>query len=235
MKNTYLTGGVMTLLIIGLLTTTVNLNAQDEESSSPFSVGGDFVSSYLWRGTKFGTGPAIQPYVELGLGNFAIGGWGSYCFTTNEAAEADLYLSYGFDFGLSIGMTDYYFPGSDYFDYSTESGSHAFEINLGYEIEGFSLAANYFLNEAGGAGTAGGDMYFEAGYSFGSFGFVLGAGNGWHTMEADPDESDFNVCNIGVTASTELQVTDSFALPVSGALILNPDTEQFHVVVGISF
>ena len=235
MKNTYLTGGVMTLLIIGFLTTSVNLNAQDEESSSPFSVGGDFVSSYLWRGTKFGTGPAIQPYVELGLGNFAIGGWGSYCFTGDEAAEADLYFSYGFDFGLSIGMTDYYFPGSEYFDYSTATGSHAFEINLGYEYEGLSLAANYFLNEAGGAGTAGGDMYFEAGYSFGSFGFVLGAGNGWHTMEADPDESDFNVCNIGVTASTDIQVTDSFSIPVSGALILNPDTEQFHVVVGISF
>jgi len=235
MKYNYLTGGVMTLLIIGLMTTSLNLNAQDEESSSPFSVGGDLVSSYLWRGTKFGTGPAIQPYVELGLGNFAIGGWGSYCFTTNEAAEADLYLSYGFDFGLSIGMTDYYFPGTPYFDYSTETGSHAFEINLGYETGGLSLAANYFLNEAGGAGTMGGDMYFEAGYSFGSFGFVLGAGNGWHTVEADADESDFNVCNIGVTASKDIKVTDSFSLPVSGALILNPDTEQFHVVVGISF
>jgi hypothetical protein len=235
MKYNYLTGGVMTLLILGLMTASLKLNAQDEESSSPFSVGGDLVSSYLWRGTKFGTGPAIQPYVELGLGNFAIGGWGSYCFTTNEAAEADLYLSYGFDFGLSIGMTDYYFPGSEYFDYSTATGSHAFEINLGYETGGLSLAANYFLNEAGGAGTMGGDMYFEAGYSFGSFGFVLGAGNGWHTMEADADESDFNVCNIGVTASKDIKVTDSFSLPVNGALILNPDTEQFHVVVGISF
>ena len=234
MKRTQLTTGAMTLLIAMMIILPDNLNAQ-EESSSPFSVGGDLVSSYLWRGTKFGTGPAIQPYVELGLGNFSIGGWGSYCFTTDEAAEADLYFSYGFDFGLSIGMTDYYFPGSDYFDYSTATGSHAFEINLGYEYEGLSLGANYFVNEAGGAGTMGGDMYFEAAYSFDSFGFLLGAGNGWHTMEADPDESDFNVCNIGVTASTEIKVTDSFSIPVNGALILNPDTEQFHVVVGISF
>ncbi|MDF1574302.1 MAG: hypothetical protein P1P86_03815 [Bacteroidales bacterium] len=204
-------------------------------SSSPFSVGGDFVSSYLWRGTRFGTGPAIQPYVELSLGNFSAGGWGSYCFTTNEAAEADLYLSYGFDFGLRIGVTDYYFPGSDYFDYSAESGNHAFEVNLGYEIKGLSLSANYFLNEAGGAGTAGGDLYFEAAYGFDSFCFVLGAGNGWHTMEVTAGESDFNICNIGVTASSEIQVTDSFSLPLSGALILNPDTEQFHVVIGNSF
>ena len=245
MKRTHLTRGVLSLLITLLITLPFNLNGQEEEpgsragqsqSSSPFSVGGDFVSSYLWRGTKFGTGPAIQPYMELGLGNFSIGGWGSYCFTGDEAAEADLYLFYGFDFGLSIGMTNYYFPGSEYFDYSTATGSHAFEINLGYEIGGLSLGANYFLNKAGGAGTAGGDMYFEVAYGFDSFGVVLGAGNGWHTVEPiSSDESDFNICNIGVTACTEIKVTDSFSLPVIGALLLNPDTEQFYVVVGISF
>ncbi len=235
MKKSPLFVGVIVLLMVSMIFTPGNLNAQQEDSSSPLSVGGDLVSSYLWRGTKFGTGPAIQPYVELELGNFSIGGWGSYCFTSDEAAEADLYLSYGFDFGLSIGMTDYYFPGTPYFEYSTESGSHAFEINLGYELKGFSLSANYLLNEAGGAGAAGGDLYFEVGYGFESFGFILGAGNGWHTVEADTDESDFNLCNIGVTASKEIKITDSFSLPVSGALILNPDTEQFHVVVGISF
>jgi hypothetical protein len=235
MKKTPLFFGVTVLLMVSMIITPGKLNAQQEDPSSPFSVGGDLVSSYLWRGTKFGTGPAIQPYVELGLGNFSIGGWGSYCFTSDEAAEADLYFSYGFDFGLSIGLTDYYFPGTPYFDYSTETGSHAFEINLGYEIGGLSLGANYFLNEAGSAGTAGGDMYFEVAYGFDSFGFVLGAGNGWHTMEADADESDFAVCNIGLTASKKVKITDSYSLPLSGALILNPDTEQFHVVAGISF
>ncbi len=144
MKKTPLFVGVTVLLMVSMIFTPGNLNAQQEDSSSPFSVGGDLVSSYLWRGTKFGTGPAIQPYVELGLGNFSIGGWGSYCFTSDEAAEADLYLSYGFDFGLSIGMTDYYFPGTDYFEYSTESGAHAFEINLGYELMDFPLLPTIF-------------------------------------------------------------------------------------------
>lgn len=233
MKRSRLTGATLTLLAAMTMISSMNVQAQDSES--PFSVGGDLVSSYLWRGTKFGTGPAIQPYLELALGNFAIGGWGSYCFTTNEAAEADLYVSYGFDFGLSVGLTDYYFPGTEYFDYSTESGSHAFEINLGYEIGGLAIGANYFLNEAGGAGTDGGDMYFELGYSFSHFGIFVGGGNGWHTVEMDADESDFNVVNIGITASKEIAITENYALPVSGSLILNPDTEQFHVVVGISF
>ena len=230
MKRSHVSGGVLMLLVMVLLNTPVNLNAQDDEQSSPFSVGGDLVSSYLWRGTKFGTGPAIQPYLELALGNFAIGGWGSYCFTSNEAAEADLYLSYGFDFGLSIGLTDYYFPGTRYFDFSADSGSHAFEVNLGYEIKGFSLAANYMLNTAGSAGSTQGDMYFEAGYAFNSFGLFVGAGDGWHTSDGK-----FALCNIGVSAEHEINITDQFALPVSGALIWNPEREEFHVVVGVSF
>jgi uncharacterized protein (TIGR02001 family) len=233
MKRTRLFGATLTL--IAAVTMIVPTHVQAQESESPFSVGGDLVSSYLWRGTKFGTGPAIQPYLEYSIGGFSIGGWGSYCFTTNEAAEADLYVSYGFDFGLSVGLTDYYFPGSPYFDYSTESGSHAFEVNLGYEIGGLAIGANYFINEAGGAGTDGGDMYFELGYSFKHFGVFVGGGNGWHTVEADADESDFNVVNIGITASKEIAITEKFSLPVSGSLILNPDTEQFHVVVAVSF
>ena len=230
MKRTHLMKGLLTLMVLGFLILPVSINAQEEESPSPFSLGGDLVSSYLWRGTKFGTGPAIQPYLELSLGNFALGAWGSYCFTTNEAAEADLYISYGFDFGLSVGITDYYFPGTDYFDFSREGGAHAFEINVGYGIKGFSLSANYFLNEAGGAGTAGNDLYFELGYAFSHFGLLLGAGDGWHTSDGG-----FDLCNIGFTASKDIRVTETFSLPVNGALIWNPEREQFHIVVGVSF
>jgi len=230
MKRKDLFSGVLALLMTSMIFSPMNINAQDQESSSPFDVGADLVSSYLWRGTKYGTGPAIQPYLSVAVGGFEIGGWGSYCFTSNEAAEADLYLSYGFDFGLSIGLTDYYFPGTEYFDYSTESGAHAFEINLGYEIKGFSLAANWIMNEAGSAGSAGNDLYFEAGYGFNYFSLFLGAGNGWHSSDGD-----FAFCNLGISAEKEIKITDTFSLPLSGALIWNADREQFHVVLGVSF
>jgi hypothetical protein len=230
MKRKELNNGAWALLMTSMIFSSIGAHGQLEEKSTPFDVGADLVSSYLWRGTKFGTGPAIQPYLSYTAGGFEIGGWGSYCFTSNEAAEADIYVSYGFDFGLSIGVTDYYFPGTEYFDYNTESGSHAFEINLGYEIKGFSIAGNYILNEAGSAGSAGGDMYFEAGYGFQSFSLFAGAGDGWHSADGD-----FALCNIGIAAEKELKLSESFSLPVSGALILNPDREQFHVVVGISF
>ena len=38
-----------------------NLYAQEKiEQESPFLIGTDIVSSYVWRGTKF-SGPALQP------------------------------------------------------------------------------------------------------------------------------------------------------------------------------
>ena len=226
MKRKVVFAGMLMLLVSAMITVPVHVKAQGEGSS--FDVGADLVSSYVWRGTRYGNSPAIQPYVEFAAGGFSIGGWGSYGF--NGFAEADLYASYGFDFGLSIGITDYYYPGSPYFEYGSPDGSHGFEINLGYEIGGLALSANYMLNEASGAGTAGSDLYFEAGYSFSSFGVFVGAGDGWHTSDGE-----FMVCNIGVTASKEISITENFSLPVSGTVILNPETEQFHIVLGVSF
>ena len=85
-----------------------------------WNAGLDIYSSYIWRGLKFGTGPAFQPSVEFSAGGFAIGGWGSFSAGTDEAPESDLYATYGFDLGenasLGLTLTDYYFPGFDYFD-----------------------------------------------------------------------------------------------------------------------
>lgn len=227
MKNYRL---LFTVLVAICMFSATTVKAQEEESGPSFSTGADFVSNYIWRGTKFGIGPAIQPSVSFTAGGFEIGAWGSYCFTSFEAAEADLYASYSFPFGLSLGLTDYYYPGLEYFDYSDTSGSHAFEINAGFSVKGLSLSANYILNEAGGAASAGGDKYFEAGYDFGTFNIFVGAGDGWHTSDGE-----FNVCNVGVGTSKEIKISDSFSIPISGTVILNPDKEQLYVVVGFSF
>ena len=178
------------------------------------------------------SGPAVQPYVEFSAGGFAIGAWGSQGIDGSATdgymgfQEMDLYAAYEFDFGLSLGFTDYYYPGSEYFD----GDSHAFELNAGFEIEGFSLEGNYILNEAAGAGSAGSDLYFEAGLSLGAADLFVGAGDGWHTSSGD-----FALVNVGLSTSKTITITDTFSIPLSGAVILNPDTEQFYVVVGVSF
>ena len=210
------------------------------------STGADLVSTYVWRGSAF-SGPSFQPSVELSAGSFAIGAWGSQGYDGFQ--EMDLYAGYSFDFGLYLGITDYYYPGTPYFSYTEDAdngdfSSHAFEINAGYEIESFSLSANFILNEASGAGSSGGDLYFEAGYAFDPASVFLGAGNGWHTNEALAGETPnldgsfddvFSVVNLGASTSKEIVITDTFTVPVTGSVILNPYHEQFFIVIGFSF
>lgn len=210
---------VLAIAFIALVATT-GVKAQE------FSVNADIVSSYVWRGVQY-SGASIQPTLQFSTGGFSIGSWGSAGF--DGFMEMDLYAKYAFGFGLTVGLTDYYYPGTDYFDYSTDTGAHGYEVNLGYATGGLSIGANYILNEAGGAATAGGDKYFELGYAFNKFSIFAGAGDGWHTPTGD-----FGFVNIGISSSKEIKVSDTFSIPVKVTAILNPTTEQFFLVAGIT-
>ena len=199
-----------------------------EATAQELSTGVDLYSTYVFRGIAY-SGPAIQPSVEFSAGGFSLGAWGSQGIDGNNGStgfqEMDLYTSYSFDFGLSIGLTDYYYPGSPY----GEEDSHALELNVGYSIGDLSLAGNYIFNEAVSAGSAGEDTYFEIGYSAGSADLFVGAGDGWHSSDGD-----FALVNVGLGTSKEIKITDSFSIPLSGAVIYNPDSEQFYILAGIS-
>jgi uncharacterized protein (TIGR02001 family) len=213
MKKTLLIAASLLLL----LAIVPNVKAQE------VSTGLDIYSSYVWRGTKFGSGPAFQPSMEFSAGRFALGAWGSFNASTDEAAEADLYASYGFELSesssLSFTVTDYYFPGSPWL----EGTSHYIEpmVNLG--LGAFSLTGAYMMNDGAG------DIYLEAAVTAGPVDITLGGGDGAYTVDGE-----FNICNIGISTSKEIKITDDFSLPVSGAAILNPSSEQFYIVVGIS-
>lgn len=209
-------------LIICFLTISIPILTKSQN----FTVSTDIVSSYVWRGVKYADA-SIQPTLTFSHQNFSIGSWGSAGI--DGFMEMDLYAKYAFNFGLSLGVTDYYYPGSDVFDHSTETGSHGYEINLGYGIKGLSLSANYILNEAGAAGTVGGDKYFEIGYAFNKFSIFAGAGDGWQTADGS-----FQVVNVGLSVTKDMQVSDSFKLPLKGSAILNPATEQYYLTVGIT-
>lgn len=218
---------LLTVVVTVIVASTVNIKSAQAQEISP---GVDLVSTYVWRGVAY-SGPSIQPYVEFSSGGFALGAWGSQGIDGLVSAddystgfqEMDLYASYTFDFGLSLGVTDYYYPGGSFF----EEAGHAFEFNAGLSLGDLSLSGNYIF---AGEGSYGDDMYFELGYSAGPAGLFIGGGDGWHS--SDPDE--FAIVNIGIGTSKDIKITDSFSLPLSGAVILNPDTEQFYIVAGIS-
>lgn len=223
MKATHLKKGLFASII--LVFSTLLLFSQEEESN--WNVGADFVSRYVWRGTDFGNAPALQPTIEFGIGNFAIGAWGSYALSASPYLEADLYATYSFDFGLDIIATDYYFPAAE-FGAVTDSSwfdvdSHTFEIGLSQAIGNFYIAGYYFIN-------ADSDLYLEAGYSFKNLNIFGGFGNESYTTNGD-----FNLCNVGISTSKELAITDKFTLPLTGAVIVNPDKKQMNIVFGFSF
>lgn len=174
-----------------------------------------------------GTGPALQPSLVFTTGGFTAGAWGSFDFHGYQ--EADPYIYYVFPFGLNLGLTDYYYPSQRLGDFSIESGSHAFEFNTTYTLRQFYISANYILNEAGGAGSAGNDLYFEGGYDSGLITFFIGAGNGWHTST-----EKFNVCNLGIGAVKKIRIGENFILPVTAQVIVNPERQKLYVMAGIS-
>ena len=47
-----------------------------EEKGVQFTVSGDFVSSYVWRGIYQGAQACVQPTLGLRLGGFSLTAWG---------------------------------------------------------------------------------------------------------------------------------------------------------------
>jgi hypothetical protein len=101
--------------------------------------------------------------------------------------------------------------------------SHYIEPMLSLGVGSFTFTGAYMMNDGAG------DVYLEAALEAGPVSLTLGGGDGAYTIDGD-----FNVCNIGIGTSKEIKITDTFSLPVSGAVILNPSSEQFNIVVGIS-
>jgi len=214
-KVTILTVG----LLLGAMFFTCNVKAQEEESS-PVDLGLDIYSSYIWRGAKFGSGPAFQPWVEGAFGDFSIGAWGSVSSSADEALEMDLYASYSVG-GLGIALTDYYFGGSWLSD-----STHFIEPALSFEAGDFSIMGAYMFTPD----FSDGDIYFELGYSLGAIDLALGVGDGAYT-----DDGEIMLCNLTLGTSKEVAITESFSLPLSGAVTLNPSTGGFFITVGASF
>jgi hypothetical protein len=214
-----------------LLTSTVKVNAQEEEKSNPIDIGADIMSRYVWRGTDYGSSPSIQPYMELGLGGFALGFWGAYTTNLPGVQELDFYANYTFSDVVTVGIIDYFFPdevfGYDYYEFRADSSAHILEGTASFNgLENLPLT---FLVGYNMAGDSQNSTYLELGYSFWLLDIFLGAGNGFYTSDGN-----FNVVNIGISVSKDIKITEKFSLPISASFITNPEAEKVHFVFGIS-
>ena len=207
-----------------ILLTIVALLSPNISYSQDF--GADLVSSYVWRGTQFGSGAHIQPYMDLGSGNLTGGVWGSFPTSAKGGGnELDLWVSY--DFGpLALTVTNYTFPGEGgvYADSEGLFNGDYTELAASTSIMGVDLSAGYFTEVEA--------LYVELGFSTGAVDIALGYGD---------DQADgfyagggSGLVNMSFSGSKDIQISDNYALPVFGSFILNPEAETAFLVFGIS-
>lgn len=142
------------------------------QPQTEISIGGDLVSTYVWRGV-YQSGFSLQPEIGLSVGGFTVGVWGST--DLDNFKEVDLSVGYSVR-GFSVGVTDYWWGGqrlgdgrfAPYFKYGD---THYFEGTLAYEFgEKFPLGISWSTMFAGADKKENGDRawssYVELAYPF---------------------------------------------------------------------
>lgn len=202
-------------------------------------VNADFVSSYIWRGMDSGNA-SVQPSLGFNWKGLTIYAWGSTEFR-NKNNEIDLSLEYEYK-QLTLYANNYFTQTEEepfrYFNYSSHSTGHTFEVGAGYMVsEKFPLSISWYTVFAGNDyrenEKRAWSSYCELSYPFSikDVNMSIEAGfTPWESMYSNK----FNVVNVGLSATKEIKLTSSFSLPVFGKLIANPYEEQVYFVFGIS-
>lgn len=246
---------ILTIIIILLFIATNACNAQ-KTNSIKINMQGDIVSSYVWRG-MYQSGTAIQPTLNMNIGNFSLTTWGSTDITGQGHKEADITASYSIN-GITLLLTDYWWAGqsgiynnrkngeNNYYNFDNHNTDHILEAGLSYTlpIKRVPLSLSWYTMLWGADKKSEDIKKVKNGYSsYGEFNypFVLDNINLLATIGFSPFSSpsnyknkNFAVTNISVKASKDIQITDKFSLPLFSQIIWNPNREDVHFVFGVT-
>ena len=133
------------IVLIAILCCTAFAQAQE------VFVNADFVSSYIWRGIDSGNA-CVQPTLGLNWKRLTVYAWGSTEFR-NKNNEIDLSLEYEYK-NLTLYANNYFTQTEEepfkYFNYSSHSTGHTFEVGAGYIFsEKFPLSVSWYTTFAG--------------------------------------------------------------------------------------
>ena len=215
------------------------------QPQTEISIGGDLVSTYVWRGV-YQSGFSLQPEIGLSVGGFTVGVWGST--DLDNFKEVDLSVGYSVR-GFSVGVTDYWWGGqrlgdgrfAPYFKYGD---THYFEGTLAYEFgEKFPLGISWSTMFAGADKKENGDRawssYVELAYPFsvGSVELTAAAGAApWAAPAWLPGGYDgFQISNVSLKASRAIPVSEKYEIPLFVQLSVNPQLNYMNLVIGLSF
>ena len=226
----------------------------NEAQAQKFTIQGDLVSSYVWRGF-YQTGASFQPTLGFGAGNFSLTAWGSTDFDGASASEGaaakeiDLTAAYAFgESGLTFSVASLWWGGqgnNKYFNFKSHETAHHFEAGLAYTlpVERFPLSIAWYTMFAGADKNDKGEQnyssYVELNYPFSVKAVDLNVICGFLPYEAGVGvygipNSSFAVTNVALKATTDIKVTNKFSIPVFAQAIWNPRMEDAHLVFGLT-
>jgi hypothetical protein len=200
-------------------------------------------SRHVWRGTKLGTSPAIEPSVTISDDRFSFNAWAAVTMN-NSYSEVDLIPSYRFN-ELSVTLLDYYnpVPGEDnyYLNFQQGQSRHSLEMTLdNYTIEKRRLKWMVGTFLLGDRNEETGNPYFstyiEMKYPFTIFSIVTDPFIGMTPFQGYYANKPA-VVNLGMTFSRDLKLKIPFSVPLSLSFITNPYAKQSFVIfaTGIAF
>ena len=189
--------------------------------------GADLVSSYVWRGTQFGSGAHIQPWMKLGSRALTAGVWGSFPTTASGGGnELDLWISYNLG-PLAITITNYSFPNEDG-RYGADSpglfDGDWMEISGSSNLGSIGVTVGYFTDAEA--------LYIEAAFPIGAVN--IGIGFGSDSKGVFYAGGDSGLVNLSFGGSKDIKITEEYSLPVFGSFIYNPESEAAFLVFGMS-
>ncbi|HKK20867.1 MAG TPA: TorF family putative porin [candidate division Zixibacteria bacterium] len=249
MKTRYI---ALILVLLLMVLSSGNTSAQEKVT---VNTGVDLYSRYVWRGLDIASTPSIQPTLSADYCGFELGSWGAYTLSNqqSESDEIDFWLSYGRGlengFSFTVIATDYYFPnaGIRLFNFNNydavtsdstpDPGAHT--IELGATVTGpnsFPVGLSGYVNVYNDAGN---NTYFQIDYPLSleqaDLNFFCGFAGGSKDNPGYYGTANLNAINMGVSAVREIKMNDTFSIPLTVSLIVNPQAEISYLLVGMSF
>ena len=213
-----------------------------------FTIQGDFVSSYVWRGIYQGGAASFQPTLGFSVGNFSLTAWGSTSLSESNK-EIDLTAAYKFgETGPALSVATLWWDGQgagNYFHFKSGDTGHHFEAGLAYTlpVEKFPLSIAWYTMFAGvdrkindkGEDKQAYSSYVELNYPFSVKGVDLNATCGMVPYETPQyNVNGFAVTNFALKATKALNFNERFSLPIFVQAIWNPRMEDAHLVFGVT-
>lgn len=238
-----------TLAAALLAATAIAPAAYAQDSDLSVSTGVDFVSQYVFRGVSLAD-DAIQPYAEMSVGNFTVGGWFSTGVGKNSILagdEFDLYAGYSVpldsSISLDLGATYYHYPqGGDFLE-TKDGGAGSYEVSASVGFGEVPLAPtvsayyDFTLEAFTLEGGVGHSIPFGDGQSLdlgATVGLVDGDGFSYEWGSASAAVSHAFNDDVGVYIGANFALNSEDALDFDSIINGDPKGSMFWLGTGIS-